>query len=153
MKEKKRIPVVAAVLSLVTPGLGNGKEHLGFKEFYSLEYEPNVVSKKTGVPVDTIIRLAREFSTSQPSLAIGYRDRPFHQMAVSILNGLTGSIDATGGILIPRNIPYQAFPPFKKDALAQKGLIKKGLTEEKDFRRRRITLTFLPEICALGETL
>jgi anaerobic selenocysteine-containing dehydrogenase len=71
----------------------NGKEHLGFKEFVLSEYEPTTVSKKTGVPVDTIIRLAREFATNQPSLAIGYRDRPFHQMAVSVLNGLTGSID------------------------------------------------------------
>jgi len=100
----------------------NGKEHLGFKEYILSGYEPNVVSKKTGVPVDTIIRLAREFATSQPSLAIGYRDRPFHQMAVSVLNGLSGSIDTTGGVLIPRNVPYQAFPPFKRDALAQKGL-------------------------------
>jgi anaerobic selenocysteine-containing dehydrogenase len=100
----------------------NGKEHLGFKEFVLSEYEPNAVSPKTGVPVDTIIRLAREFATNQPSLAIGYRDRPFHQMAVSVLNGLAGSIDTTGGILIPRNVPYQVFPSFRRDALAQKGL-------------------------------
>ena len=73
----------------------NGKEHLGFKEFVLSEYEPNLVSKKTGVPVDTIIRLAREFATNRPSLAIGYRDRPFHQMAVSVLNGLTGNIDTS----------------------------------------------------------
>jgi anaerobic selenocysteine-containing dehydrogenase len=99
-----------------------GKEHLGFKELVLSEYEPNVVSQKTGVPVDTIIRLAREFSTNQPSLAMGYRDRPFHQMAVSVLNGLAGSIDAIGGVLIPRNIPYQPLPPFKMDSLAQKGM-------------------------------
>lgn len=113
----------------------NGKEHLGFKEFILSEYEPNVVSKKTGVPVDTIIRLAREFATNQPSLAIGYRDRPFHQMAVSVLNGLTGSIDTTGGILIPRNVPYQAFPPFKKDTIAQKGLDKERIDGGKGLQR------------------
>ena len=60
------------------------KEHLGFKEFILSEYEPNVISKRTGVPVDTFIRLAREFASNQPSLAIGFRDRPFHQMAVSV---------------------------------------------------------------------
>ena len=113
----------------------NGKEHLGFKEFILSEYEPNVVSKKTGVPVDTVIRLAREFATNQPSIAIGYRDRPFHQMAVSILNGLTGSIDTTGGILIPRNVPYQAFPPFKKGTIAQKGLDKERIDGGKGLRR------------------
>ncbi len=113
----------------------NGKEHLGFKEFVLSEYEPTTVSKKTGVPVDTIIRLAREFATIQPSLAIGYRDRPFHQMAVSVLNGLTGSIDANGGILIPRNIPYQPFPSFKKDAIAQKGLDKERVDGGKGLQR------------------
>jgi anaerobic selenocysteine-containing dehydrogenase len=98
-----------------------GKEHLGFKEFVLSEYEPNAISKQTGVPVDTIIRLAREFASNRPSLAIGYRDRPFHQMAVSALNGLVGNIDNPGGVLIPRATPLQAFPPLKKDAAAQKG--------------------------------
>jgi anaerobic selenocysteine-containing dehydrogenase len=112
----------------------NGKEHLGFKEFILSEYEPNVVSKKTGVPVDTIIRLAREFATNQPSLATGFRDRPFHQMAVSVLNGLTGNIDTPGGILIPRNIPYQAFPPFKKDAIAQRGLAQERIDGKKSLQ-------------------
>lgn len=100
----------------------NGKDHLGFKEFVLSEYEPDPVSKRTGVPIDIIIRLAREFATSQPSLALGYRDRPFQQMAVSVLNGLVGNIDASGGVLIPRTVPYQLFPPYNKDAIAQKGL-------------------------------
>jgi anaerobic selenocysteine-containing dehydrogenase len=113
----------------------NGKEHMGFKEFILSEYEPNVVSKKTSVPVDTIIRLAREFATNQPSLAIGFRDRPFHQMAVSVLNGLTGSIDTTGGILIPRSIPYQAFPLFKRDAIALKGLDKERIDGGKGLQK------------------
>ncbi len=113
----------------------SGKEHLGFKEFVLSQYEPISVSKKTGVPVDTIIRLAREFATNQPSLAMGYRDRPFHQMAVSVLNGLTGSIDTTGGILIPRNVPFQPFPSFKKDALAQRGLDKERIDGGKGLQR------------------
>jgi anaerobic selenocysteine-containing dehydrogenase len=112
-----------------------GKDHLGFKEFVLSQYEPTLVSKKTGVPVDTIIRLAREFATNQPSLAMGYRDRPFHQMAVSALNGLTGSIDTRGGILIPGNVPFQPFPPFKKDPLAQKGLDKERIDGGKGLQR------------------
>ena len=100
----------------------HGKEHIGFKEFVLSEYGPDVVSKQTGIPVDSFIRLAREFASNQPSLAIGYRDRPFHQMAVSILNGLVGNIDTSGGVLIPRSVPLQALPPLGKDATAQKGL-------------------------------
>lgn len=112
-----------------------GKEHTGFKELILFEYEPNAVSKKTGVPVDIIIRLAREFATNPPSLAVGYRDRPFHQMAVSALNGLTGSIDTAGGVLIPRSIPYQAFPSFKKDAIAQKGLDRERIDGERGIQK------------------
>jgi anaerobic selenocysteine-containing dehydrogenase len=99
-----------------------GEQHTGFREWVLSEYDPDTVSKKTGVPVDTIIRLSREFASNQPSLAIGYRDRPFHQMAVSALNGLVGNIDTAGGILIPRPTPLQPLPAFKRDALAQRGL-------------------------------
>ena len=99
-----------------------GKEHLGFKEFVLSEYDSDVVSRRTGVHVDSIIRLAREFASNQPSLALGFRDRPFHQMAVSILNGLVGNIDASGGLLIPTAVPLQSLPPFAKDAVAEKGL-------------------------------
>jgi len=101
---------------------GSGKEHLGFKEFVLSEYDPDVVARRTGVPVDSILRLAREFASNQPSLAIGYRDRPFQQMAVSILNGLVGNIDVSGGILLPRAVPLQSLPPVGKDIMAQKGL-------------------------------
>jgi len=100
----------------------NGKEHLGFKEFVLSEFEPTVVSQRTGIPIDTIIRLARDFASNQPSLALGYRDRPFHQMAVSVLNGLVGNIDTSGGVLVPRTIPFLPFPPFKKDPISRKGL-------------------------------
>lgn len=109
-----------------------GREHLGFKEFILSEYEPSVVSKQTGVPIDQIIRLAREFSSNLPSLAIGYRDRPFHQMAVSVLNGLVGSIDVPGGLLIPRSVPYRPFPSFSEDTIAQRGNSQKPLVERND---------------------
>jgi anaerobic selenocysteine-containing dehydrogenase len=108
-----------------------GKEHVGFKEFVLSEYVPDAISKQTGIPVETFIRLAREFASNQPSLAIGYRDRPFHQMAISILNGLVGNIDASGGILTPRTVPLQALPSFGKDTIAQKGLQAERIDGEK----------------------
>ena len=110
------------------------------------EYEPDPVSKQTGVPIDTIIRLAREFASNQPSLAIGYRDRPFHQMAVSVLNGLVGNIDTSGGVLIPRTVPYQPFPPYKKDALAQKGLDKGRIDAGEALTIGKADPTSLPEM-------
>jgi anaerobic selenocysteine-containing dehydrogenase len=100
----------------------SGKEHPGFKQFVLSEYDPDVVSRRTGVSIDSIIRLAREFASNQPALALGFRDRPFHQMAVSILNGLVGNIDVSGGVLIPRITPLQSLPAFKKDSIAQRGI-------------------------------
>ena len=99
----------------------DGKEQIGFKEFVLSEYVPDVISKQTGISVDTFIRLAREFASNQPALAIGFRDRPFHQMAVSALNGLAGSVDTPGGVLAPRPVPLQTLPPFGKDHVAAKG--------------------------------
>jgi anaerobic selenocysteine-containing dehydrogenase len=111
----------------------NGDAHLGFKEFVLSKYEPNVVSQRTGVPIDTIIRLSREFASSQAALAVGYRDQPLHQMAILALNGLAGNIDAPGGILIPRTVPYSPLPPFQKDAAAKSGLTSGRIDEEKGY--------------------
>jgi len=52
-------------------------------------------------------------------------------MAISILNGLVGNIDASGGILIPRPVPLQTLPSFGKDPIAQKGLQAKRIDGEK----------------------
>ncbi|MGQ9509058.1 MAG: molybdopterin-dependent oxidoreductase [Thermodesulfobacteriota bacterium] len=107
----------------------NGKRHLGFGEYVIFEFPPNRVSDITGIPIDTIIRLSREFATNKPSLAIGFRDRPFHQMAVGILNGLVGSIDRFGGILIPKSVPLKPLPSFFKDSIGKKGLEKVRIDE------------------------
>ncbi len=107
----------------------NGKKHLGFQEYVLSEFPPNRVSNRTGIPIDTIIRLSREFASNQPSLAIGFRDRPLNQMAVGILNGLVGSIDRPGGILIPESVPLKPLPPFTKDRIAQKGLEKRRIDQ------------------------
>jgi anaerobic selenocysteine-containing dehydrogenase len=117
----------------------NGKSHIGFKDFVLSEFEPNIVSKKSGIPVDTIIRLARDFASNQPSLAIGYRDRAFHQMAIYILNGLVGNIDIPGGILIPREIPFSQLEGFKKDSISEKGLLQPRIdeSEARSFSKHR----------------
>ncbi len=109
----------------------NGRWHTGFKEYVLSEFEPSIVSKNTGVPIDTIIRLAREFSSNQPSIAIGYRDKPFHQMAVTVLNGLVGNIDSPGGIIVPKEVPLSSPPPFKKDKISERGINMPRIDESK----------------------
>jgi anaerobic selenocysteine-containing dehydrogenase len=95
--------------------------HLGFKDLILKEdYTPGIVSEITGVPVNIIIRLAREFATTKPAVAIGLRADVPSQMAVHALNALVGSIDTPGGVLVARDIPYPALPPIKAGEGAQK---------------------------------
>ncbi len=90
------------------------KIHLGFKNFVIEEYDTEKVSSITGVPIVTIIRLAREFSELKPALAIA-EQRPasggfYLQMAILALNALVGNLDTKGGTLIQREIPFKEFP-------------------------------------------
>src|SRR5574341_529920 len=97
-----------------------GKERMGFKNWVLQEYTTESVSIITGVPIVTIIRLAREFAELRPALAIGER-RPnsggFNlQMAVLALNALVGSLDSEGGMLIQREVPLKRFPSVESSA-------------------------------------
>ncbi len=88
-----------------------GKTRLGFKNWVLEEYPTEIVSNITGVPLVTIIRLAREFAELKPALAIGEK-RPSSgnfnlSMAVLALNALVGSLDTEGGTLVQREIPFR----------------------------------------------
>ena len=66
------------------------------------DYPPDKVSAITGVPPETLLRLAREFSSAKSPLALsgGMSDRSetslFTQWAVASLNALSGSFSAKG---------------------------------------------------------
>jgi len=97
-----------------------GQGHLGFKNWVLQEYPTETVSKITGVPIVTIIRLAREFTELKPALAIGEK-RPnsggFNlQMAVLALNALVGGLDSEGGTLIQREVPFKKFPSLESSS-------------------------------------
>jgi anaerobic selenocysteine-containing dehydrogenase len=91
-------------------------EHVeGFETFADLvleDYSPDRVAGLTGVPVNTIIRLAREFAGSKPAVAVSGRgledstNALFNHVAVYALNALVGSIDVPGGVLRPRRPPF-----------------------------------------------
>lgn len=63
-------------------------------------YTPDAVGLATGVPVVTLLRLARELtSTAQPLVAVNADAPPDLVDAVFALNALIGAIDRQGGVL------------------------------------------------------
>ncbi len=105
-----------------------GQWHRGFKGMVLEEYPPSIASELTGVPLKTIVRLAREFSSAKPALAIGDRDggansnETYAQMAIHALNALVGSLDVPGGVLVQREVPFADWPPVERDQVARRGL-------------------------------
>ncbi len=100
-----------------------GNSHIGFKSLVKSEYRLNDAAEKTGVPADTILRLAREAAQNRPVVAVGDRQTStlpgnIHAaMAVHSLNALFGSIDVPGGVLVQQPLPGQAIAKFEKEPL------------------------------------
>ena len=102
--------------------------HEGWRDFVLREYSPEIVAAITGVPADTIERIAREFATTKPAIAAGERGSSmqtngvYNRMAIHALNALVGSVDREGGVLFQRNPPYTGWPANALDAVATAGL-------------------------------
>ncbi len=90
---------------------GFGQRHTGFRTLVLSEYRLNDVADLTGVPVEMILRLGREFAANPPALALG--DRPgsiqpgtlYGSMAVQSLNALVGNFEQAGGVLLQPESP------------------------------------------------
>ena len=100
----------------------SGTIRQGYKNMVLQNFPPTVVSDITGIPVESILRLAQEFATRGPSLAIGIRGDIYKQMAIHALNALTGNIDKPGGILTIKTPPVFDMPAPNLDGTAQQGL-------------------------------
>ncbi len=100
----------------------SGAERQGYKTLVLQNYSPSVVSDITGIPVESIMRLAKEFATQSPALAIGTRGDIYQQMAVHALNALVGNIDKPGGVLTIKNPPVLDLPAPEIDETARKCL-------------------------------
>ncbi|MGQ9680753.1 MAG: molybdopterin-containing oxidoreductase family protein [Candidatus Bathyarchaeia archaeon] len=98
----------------------NFKDYEGEIRTWIESYTPEWASEITGIPSESIRRIAREFATTKPSIIpIHKRDaagpnyvnswRLAH--AIVILNALVGSIDNWGGWLYTRNVKI---PPLDK---------------------------------------
>lgn len=105
----------------------DGKKHDGFKTVVLRDYDPERVSKITGVPAKTIARVAREFAANQPGIAAGARGASmqtngiYNRMAIHALNGLMGSIDRPGGVLVQNGPPFSPWPALSQDDVAKQG--------------------------------
>jgi anaerobic selenocysteine-containing dehydrogenase len=97
-----------------TANFRGGKED--FPDLVSRYYPPDKVSAITGVPPETLLRLAREFSSAKAPLALsgGVSDRSetalFTQWAVACLNALSGSFSAKGLWREPVQLPWGPSP-------------------------------------------
>ncbi len=104
----------------------DGEEHIGFKTLVLKSYSPGTVSAVTGIPIETIKRVAREFAATRPAVAIGeagwQTNGLFTQMAIHTLNALVGSIDVSGGVVKQDTPPFAPWPDTVEDGLADKGL-------------------------------
>jgi anaerobic selenocysteine-containing dehydrogenase len=107
-----------------------GKRHQGFKSLVLEHYTLDRVEAITGVPTADIARLAGEFATNRPALAVlpvepGGLDSSnslYTALAIHVLNALVGSIDTPGGVLVQRFPRLADWPDFKLDAAAQASL-------------------------------
>lgn len=103
-----------------------GQKHTGFRTLLLKEYTPSAVAKITGVPEETIRRLAKEFASFGPAVAIGPSGGQTNSfqtaLAIHALNALVGSIERPGGALVPRPAPAIEWPEIKPDTVAQRGL-------------------------------
>ncbi|MEE9594810.1 MAG: molybdopterin-dependent oxidoreductase [Candidatus Hydrothermarchaeales archaeon] len=88
-----------------------------------LSHSLSSISDATGVKEETIVKMAREFSSHGPSaVALGNSGNVNDQIAVNSLNILTGSIEKLWWDYDTDKIPFTKFPRLRLDATASKGL-------------------------------
>lgn len=104
-----------------------GRSHMGFKDLILSSYAPATVAETTGIPADTIERLAHEFAAHQPGVAVVGRGAASHTngvynvLAIHALNALVGSIEVPGGVLVQRRPPLGLWPEPELDHVARLG--------------------------------
>lgn len=105
----------------------DGEDHVGWKTVVLQDYAPAAVSTITGVPVEVIERVAREFATTQPAIAAGERGASmqtngvFNRMAIHALNALVGSLGRLGGPIRQKDPAFSGVPAVTKDSIADAG--------------------------------
>jgi anaerobic selenocysteine-containing dehydrogenase len=107
-----------------------GVQHKGFKTLVLENYDPETVAEITEVPAGTIARLAGEFGTNRPSVAVvpckggllnGSVNGLYTAMAIHTLNALVGNIEAPGGVLVQHYPACPGWPELPADPVAEQG--------------------------------
>lgn len=107
---------------------GRGQPHPGFKDIVLGEYGLLAVAAATGVPVKTILTIARDLAGHRPALVIGDRgpaygaDDLHTRMAIHSLNALLGNIGIPGGLVAQTPLPLTPLPPVSRDDAARQSL-------------------------------
>ena len=105
----------------------SGQQHVGFRTLVLRDYGLFTVSAVTGVPVKSILEIARNLGTLKPAIVIGERgssygpDDVHTRMAIHSLNALIGNIGVPGGLLIQGDLPLTPLPALNLDAPASRG--------------------------------
>jgi anaerobic selenocysteine-containing dehydrogenase len=107
-----------------------GNWHQGYKSLVLEKYTLDRVEYITGVSQYDITRLAGEFATNRPSVAIvpteprglASGNSVYTAMAIYTLNALVGSFDVPGGVLVQRFPPVAPWPDVEQDDVAKAGL-------------------------------
>jgi len=85
---------------------------------YLAKYTPEKAQKISGVPAQDIRRIAREFASTRPAVAISgggvskHKYGVYGERAVILLNVLIGNIDREGGLCLPRQYKLEEPPPL-----------------------------------------
>ena len=99
-----------------------------FKELVLKEYSPKAVANITGVNVNDIKRIAKEFAQAKRPLAIwgkGKGNIPcglYEVMAIHALNALVGNINKKGGVVCFNEIAETWWPELNLDTTATESL-------------------------------
>ncbi len=108
----------------------DGQTHQGFKSLVLEGYPLERVADITGVTTDVIARLAGEFATNRPALAVmptepaelNAGNSLYTAMAINALNALVGSLDGPGGVLVQRFPDLGEWPVYSADLLGTESL-------------------------------
>lgn len=123
----------------------------GFKDLKEIvlkKYAPETVAGITGVDINTINKLAGEFSSALKPLALAGKGRGNTPgsldefAAVHVLNALSGNINKSGGIFTVSGPDYIRWPEVEMDGIASAGMQKDRLdgagTGKYTFTRNRM---------------
>lgn len=91
-------------------------------------YTPEMAEQISGIYVADIVRVAREFATFKPSVAISgggitkHKNGVYSERCITLLNAITGNIDTKGGYCIPRRFALQDPVPLPNEPIADSNI-------------------------------